>query len=707
MNNSRFYRLNNYCLIEYLSYDDNSQTDLINPEFKVLHNKYDGNVQSFNLNQYNNVTHNIQDYTVVHTSNNMYVNVDQDRVPDYIDYDDKLISYVPTQQHYNYDIIRIHFLSGFKFTEFAANILNVTYPMNNGKFAILANVILNQSNYIDLVTLNPRPIYMNDGFFDKYVDIIIPSINKINIEYYTSNTPELTLGAKLTPRLNAAGDGFDGHIGFLQNQPLMINLYQSDTYNELELDGVKYDSYIINNVYNLSIMDSNKFDGVSVYINESDAGNFIEYGMLHFGNFPEGFISDLNKLDPNSNWVIIHEISVYEHIGAIEKKTGEYIHVQRDSYDEHMKFRPVLKYASDDVAFSIDYLMRFVDQNSGEQIMRHGSLTLTNPKSYGYDTRSISSNFTLNPYKIYNKLVVKSGIDKVDGFINDRNKEPRVIYVDKVKEVIKNRTVPYIVSIINVGLMNKSTYNKNTNLQNLIHGQGKLVLNITPFDNYYKFVVFDKTMDNKFTPMDLNVVDKLKVVFMAGDKEYHIHSDNKPTNSKEIVSSDGLDTKLYSHGKEETKSKVDRMFIDKRPIKFDDSKLVKSIVPKFNTNSTENVEIVNAGSGEILFKLSKETASILYKQGSGEFFINVIRDDGSEMTLYYGVWKAVNQNETKTNKSNLDYVPDVKETTVKVKESDKLFSTDPVSKKMEIPDYKNEFDPNGNISIVNKMKPLN
>ena len=695
MNNSIFYRLNNEILIEYLSYKDNNINDYKEVKFKVVHNTYDDNIQIFNLKSALGITNNIQDFTVIHTIGNTYINVDTDKSPEYLDIDDKLIYYETDELIFKYDIIRVHFLTGYDFKQYKTNIINVRYLLNNNQYAILANINVNEYNQLDLIELNPMPIFLTDGYFNKYFDLIIPSVHYMNIEYYTSANTMNTVAGKITPKFDDSGNPI-GNIGFIQNMPLNISLYQGETEHDLEINDVSYNTYLVDNVYDLSIFNDNKFDGISVYINESDKGNFIEFAMLHNNEFPSNFISDLDAMSPNSEWVIMHELKIYEHIGSIEKKTGEFVFIQRDEFDGYLTFRPVLKYSENDTAFSIDYIVRLNNITNGEQIIRHGSLTLYNPNMYGYDTRSIKTNFNLTPYKIYNKMVLRKGIDKSTSYVEQKG-ESRVIYIDKPVKVIVNKNIPTIINFYKIGAMSSNAMVVD-NSDDIIYGQGNLTLNITPFDNFYKFILYEKNNNGKYVNMNLNILKNIKIVFKYNDTEYVIENKRSV-----LMSNNELKESIINDD-----NKTSNMFTDMS------YHIDKVLMPRFNdddlndTTKNDNIIINDSANGIIFFKLYKDISNTLYKNKKGEFFITVVRDDDIEMSLYWGNWVAINQPNTQPNTQQNTTIT-TQQNTVSTDTNNTSYGGEVIGGGNENDNYKKDDTPIVNedqISIINKIKPV-
>jgi len=726
MNTGKIIRLNNYCVIEYIIPDPNEVQSPISADFTVLHNKYTGDVQFFNGN--NDITGNIQDYTVVKTNGNTYVNVDVDKVPNFLDYDSNYIYTEPSTDPFKYDIVRFHFISGFSFTEFTALIFTIKNQLNNGQYGIFSQFILTSLIMSDVVKFNTQPIFLSDAFFDRYFEIKIPSIKQMNIDYDSSSNKSTTLGALLSPKLNNTEDGFNGYIGYVTDFPINITLSESNTYVPYTPDTTTYDTYIIDKSYELSIEQTNDYDGLSAYIEESTEGNYIEYSLKKDDAFPNEFISYLNSKNSQNNWIIIHDLRVYEHVGSSEILTNSSMFYQYDDFEEYLKYRPVLKYAENAIAFSIDYTVRLTNTYNGEQVIRTGGVTLYDPKSYGKDTRALIADITAQPYKVYNKILLKKGLDKTDMYtepvFNDVPNPPASSTENEVKYVTKY--VPYVVNFIKVGLSSHSAYDKKITSDSFVYGQGKHPLVISPMDNIFKFIIYEQDSDGAYQPMDLNIAKKYKLVFRVSNKEININTKSNVVSEKKTTPD--LRDDLLKNAVPPLESNVVRSggSIRKKATIDSIEKLtgIESVGDGIN-------ELSNTKNGELVFKLPKKEAQILYKGKSDEFYITMLTEDGTETVLYRGRWYKMSEEDAVTKKEKdarlnpIDVqVKDKFEKSLKTKSkevtgatsvktgSNKSTSYDPKTNtiiaddpKIEVPGYNTTSDVNKNIPIITKIKP--
>lgn len=727
MSTGRIFRLTNYCVVEYITPDPNEVQVPISADFTVFHNKYTGDVQFFNSNS--DSTGNIQDYTVTKTDGNTYVNLDVDKVPNFLDYDDNLIYTEPSTDPFQYDTIRFHFISGFRFDEFEALIFTIKNQMNNGEDGIFLSHLLNSLIMQDVIVLNPHPIFLTDAFFDRYFEVKIPSIKQVNADYYSAPDASTTLGARISPRLNSDEDGFDGYIGYVTDFPINISLSESNTYTAFTPDSTTYDTYVINDHYDLSIVQTNDYDGISAEIHESEEGNFIEYSLMKYNAFPNEFIAYLNSKNPHNNWIIIHEIRVYEHVGSSQIMTNNSMFYQYENFEEFLNYRPVLKYADTSVAFSLDYTVRLTNAYDGEQVIRTGAITLYNPKSYGKDTRSLIADITAQPYKVYNKISVKYGLDKSNMYtepvFNDVPNAPEsetaeIQYITKYE--------PYIVNFIKVGLSSHSAYNRKVSSDSFVYGQGKHPLVISPMDNIFKFIIHEQDDDGIYRPMDMNMAKKYKLVFRTGGKEIEIKTKSEVVTEKKSVSE--LRIERIQDYVPPLESSATRSDLDIRKTatvdSFDAAKGVESISDGIS-------ELSDAKNGELVFKLNKKDAQVLYKSKTDEFFITMLTEDGTETVLYRGRWYKMSDDDS-VKKKEIDARLDPIDVKIS-KDIDKTATTDISTKNsistvkvntganiaasydsttntvtgddpdIDVPGYSTTHDENDNVPLITKITP--
>jgi hypothetical protein len=225
------------------------------------------------------------------------------------------------------DRVRFHFVSGFEFDNFVSLILSIYHPQNNGINNIFANILLAPETISQLLAYNPRPLFLSNALYDRYVDVLVPSIKNINEDFITAPVQSSTFAAAITP-------GANGPVGFVYNNPISIGLAECSKKKIITTDtSTSYASYEVGDYFTASLSQSNEFDAVGAYVNESANGDFIEFYMTFNSAFPEELITILNKRNPADDWIIVHQLRVFEQVGSDFINTGRLVFFQEDSYD--------------------------------------------------------------------------------------------------------------------------------------------------------------------------------------------------------------------------------------------------------------------------------------------------------------------------------------------------------------------------------------
>jgi hypothetical protein len=510
MRTSRFINLSSYCVVEYM-FEALNSPNIYSENFILFKNQYLDIHQIVNDDSSYNVTHNIKDLTAVPINDNTYVYLDSEKIPDYLAYDTKITQTSLTGYAVQMDKVRFHFVAGFDFNDFKALILSIKHTENDGKNNLFANILLAPETSDKLIIFNPKPLFLSNAIYDRYVDILVPSIKNINEEYKTAPVQSSTFVAAITPNDSAS-------TGFIYNNQIAIGLAECGKRKSLYTTvGQTYDSFEVTNYVEASVSQSNEFDSVGAYINESTAGDFIEFYLTYDSGFPEDMIAILNRRNPADDWIIIHQISVFEQIGSAFINTSRFVFFQEDNYDEPNIYRPVLKNANEAVSMSIDYLVRLTNRRNGEQIIREASFSLISPKKYGKQLLNIPLLDKPQSQKIYNKII-KKNFDTTKLFIEPELNAVPSDSSSTVTTVTRTEYVPIFFNNNNISVSNSSSLIKTKDSsEEVVFGPGKLRFVLSPFDNIIKLNVYtSSTSSNSVTliPLDLNINSaKYRLVF--------------------------------------------------------------------------------------------------------------------------------------------------------------------------------------------------
>ena len=322
-----------------------------------------------------------------------------------------------TTPNYTCDTIKIHIVSGYNFDDIGGFLLQVKALDTSSYLLDLANFTYakqNQTLGSNVVKFSPNTLFLGNRFYDKYVELKIPSIQ--NLGGATSENIESVLS-----------------IASLSDVYL--------TYSSI--DDIVDDTYVVKEIVNVQLPVTSVADNFNCFIAESTAGDFIEYYATwtnliignYIGDIESGRIRLYTSNNPNDNyeqftdiygidarkWVLIHEISVYEHLAGMESTsllTQKFSFTQDGNFSSPNYFRPIIQNADIDTSYTIQYVCRLMNRMDGTQIIRKASFSSTDPKKYGlYFTRLNVDN--LIPYKVFNKvesekpnIVMNSNLEK-------------------------------------------------------------------------------------------------------------------------------------------------------------------------------------------------------------------------------------------------------------------------------------------------------
>lgn len=507
MRTSRFVNLSSYCVVEYM-FDQLGSLNFYTDDFILIENANADTHQIFNDDSSYHITKNIKDLTAVPIGKNTYAYLDSEKVPNYLNYDTNITQTLLSGYNVVMDQVRFHFVAGFDFDNFEALMLSVKHLENDGKSHLFANILLAPETSAEMISFNPKPLFLGNALYDRYIDILVPSIKNINEEYKTAPVQANTFAAKITPTNT-------GYKGFIYNNPLYIGLAECGTRKSIFTNiGVTYDAFEVTEYFEASLSQTNEFDNVGAYINEAVNGDYLEFYMTYYSGFPEEIISTLNARNPADDWIIIHQLSVFEQIGSSFNNTARFVFFQEDKYDEPNVFRPVLRNANEAVSMSIDYLGRLVNRRNGEQIIREASFSLISPKKYGRKLITIPLLDKPQSQRIYNKII-KKDFEATKLFIEPplANAFANLTGSSTTSSTNTTTTVTQYVPIFfnnnNISIANVSSLIKvSDSNEEPVFGPGKLRFVLSPFDNVIKLKVFtsnSSSSSTKLVQLDLNI----------------------------------------------------------------------------------------------------------------------------------------------------------------------------------------------------------
>lgn len=565
----RFIKFGSYLLMEYdyttaptpEIYYVNTGTPAIGFE-KIVNGYFNNSVQILNNPSAEATTGNVRDLSVVQTDKNRFVTLDQDYLVPYLDTDSKLTSVnnlpvvFPSNIGVYYDTIKFHIVAGYNFENIDGIILKGEFQERTGKKATIFQRLITKSDTTSAV-LNPNPIYLGGALYDHYIEIKIPAYANMVYEFdILANTPAQanTLAAKISS---------DGN-GFLKDAPLNVSLY------EISQTVLKngYENYIAQSRNSLAVIPKDNFSSLAAVIQQNQFYNYLEFYPTWDGNFLEDFLNAEGKV--GNVYYVINEIEVKEQVGLSYITTYNFSSTQTQDFNAPGIFRPVLINPLT-TSFLVNYTMRLVNKGNQNQIIRRSSYSSFDVNKYGRENNVISLTTGAYAQKVYNKIiqapnVVSGGVmpnpaspieKRIPVFYKDNNISitKETLVVDKNGDIISETSVPGATQIF---------------------GQGKGKIVVDPFDNFYKFTVYNYKDGTSPEIIDLGTSLSYYIVFLdsTGQSVRVENIKNKSsvsnpsagqiafkvvdTNSKKILgfisrdfyiitkTQDGTETKLYS-----------------------------------------------------------------------------------------------------------------------------------------------------------------
>ncbi len=566
----RFVKLTDYLLLEYNyttaptpeQYFVNTGAPAVGFE-KIVNGYFSNAVQILNKPADQEVTHNVRDLSVVQIEKNRFVTLDMDYLVPFLDYDSKLTSVsnlpvvFPSNIGVYYDTIKFHIVSGYNFDNIDGVILQIKFQERTGKKATVLQLLVTRSD-VTLPILNPNPIYLGGALYDHYVEAKIPAYANMVYEF------DILSGSAAQANTLAAKISSDGN-GFLKDAPVEFTLYEIS--QTLLKDG--YQNYIAQIRGQLSVFPRDNYASLAAVIQQNSFYNYLEYYPTWEGNFLEDFI--ISEGSVGVAYYVIHEIEVKEQVGLSYITTYNFSTTQTQDFNSPYIFRPVLVNPLT-TSFLVNYTMRLVNRNNQNQIIRRSSFSSLDITKYGREVNKITLTTGAYAQKVYNKILQAANILSPVG-INPTVAAP---IEKKIPVFYKDNSISVTQENIVIGKDGNLLSETSSPTSMTVYGQGKAKILVDPFDNFYKFTVYN--LKGTTTPEILDLGNSLTYYMVFLDKSgQSVRVENiknktsisnpttgqvafklVDTNSKKILgftsrefyiisrTPDGVETKLYS-----------------------------------------------------------------------------------------------------------------------------------------------------------------
>jgi hypothetical protein len=442
---SIFFFISNYIVLEYLYNDEIISNASL--EFKSIGDKYDLSLAMANGNSDIEKTGNVLEMSSVLLGDGREALLQGDTAYYYPNVDSNILVTPITflnPLNIQFDKVRLHMLSGYNFDDCQGFVFCIYLRMNNDKPLKLCNIAFLKGE-TRLMYFNPRPKKFGGYIYDKYMEFKVPSTEYMLNQQVSNPMSHSNLSWYLTQGK------------FLSNQRTIYCSFSS-------VEGITTDNGLVylsmGEAKRFGFNTTDQFDLLVAKIQESSDGDFFEYYAEWDGQLIEDFLYSLNSVAGN-NYYVIHELRVFEQVGMSFTETDNFTKVQKDSYDDVLRYVPVLKFADTAVSFSIDYYVHLYNSTDGKSIYKSSTLTCSTPHKYGKTRMMLNVGQGITqPLKVYNKVVSRDNMT----------------LQDNTSELIKTKIL--------------AVYVNNSKVD--IKGNEEKTITIFPFDNIIKFDLIEK-----------------------------------------------------------------------------------------------------------------------------------------------------------------------------------------------------------------------
>lgn len=341
----------------------------------------------------------------------------------------------------------------------------------------ITNIDQNENNSI-LDFVNP-PLYFQEKLWGKVITVNIPSLFAISNQRGTTAL-----------RSNGINTNLTQNIGFNQNSPIFIDFRFIQTSNTIN----SVTTYTLTPRSTFTIPQSPEFESIGVMIEESVNGDFFEIYATYNGNIGE-FNDFINRsVTLGNRYYLEYDITVWEQ--NIRGRSQKIVVTQ--DFLSKIEYRPIIKTSTSTAILDVE--MNLIDAVNDSRILRKASFGMLQDMVSKYSIRLMKINLgNANKPKIYNLKQTLSAPSQMQ----NTGQSPGTQL-----EIVK---VPYPVLIDRFNVIAK-TESAMVSGQNFF-GMGKMMINVHPFDNIFKFIIASRIQGNRIQYMDLSNLGEIKLTF--------------------------------------------------------------------------------------------------------------------------------------------------------------------------------------------------
>ena len=503
---SKYLKLDKNVLLEYVYNDGN----LIGEKYKILtdsRNKKRSYIATDTSGTGNTQVNQLFNLDLVSTK---YGKVDPSYYS-YLQYSD-YSSGTPVR----HDTLKFHIPTNWTFGEYLGFYVKVyTYDTYNQITFDLSNFYfdmtnINQQNLLNYTT---PPLLFQEKLWGKTISIQIPAVSEVAAQLANGVAKPNSLNYNLT-----------NSVGLSSTSPIFIDFFfvsGIQTINNIT-------TFTLGQKLTTSLPQTPEFEKLGLKVEHSPNGDFFEI----YGTYNDT-IAEFNKFINDSirtghKYYVQYDITMYEQ--NVRGKTSRMTIM--DNFNETIEYRPIIKFSTTTAILDVE--MRLIDSVDDSYIMRRASYGMLQDEvsKYSASLTKINLSNALKP-KIYNiknnidasllgktnsmgKSTVptgKTGIGFKVGIATNKGAQMNngsLIDPNAPQTTIETIKVPYPVLIEKFNVIGKS--DNEIISKNLFYGNGKMQIQLYPFDNIIKFII--ATGDNT-TPnyLDMSGLGDVKLTF--------------------------------------------------------------------------------------------------------------------------------------------------------------------------------------------------
>lgn len=607
---SKYIQLNPQILLEYIYQDPSAptviDTDLNGARVMILNNSYTNTNFMFTEDNPYVPTGNYRTYSAIPINGNRtrYAYLTTNDVLNYLDYDTNLpdvtslLAQLTTPPNIpvealQYDTVRLHLVSGYSFASQGDGfIFEVQFTDKQGRKQNLTSIAyLNTDSY---EVINPDEFVVGERLYTRYIELKIPAVSYLNNVTISNPSVNTTLSYLMTYGAGVASN-------------TMVDFSLKTIVTTETINGYKY--FLTGDDKSVSINRTDEYSGLSATIQESTNGDYFELYGEYNGDVYEDFIVQLEQL-PYTKIVVFHDVRVIEQVGSSFITTSENSFLQSENFGVAYRFRPIVMNSATATSYSIEYTLRIFNTVDNSQITRQSQYSSFDVKKYGRRIRKINLGVEPNVAKVYNVLPDDKPVVNltnynrmnlyVQGDTTTVQTEFVTSFVDRNRISASLSPVKIIPATRQPGDVIPTAPGQSMEVADIplnveqiattdkVYQQGEGPIGISPFDNFYQFIIYNNAISTALGVGEPQLVDLTQVGTI------YINFFDQAT---------GLKIKLKSY---------------------------------------TNIKQLNPVNGEVVFKIPSEESSKILGLTDKTYYISTVLETGGgtseETLLYTGTW---------------------------------------------------------------------